>query len=160
MGCCQVTRARAAVFLNTLLLATLIIPAGAQEPKSSIGRGFGPVYDRAHETTMAGTVQEVLAEPQAGGLRGVHLLVAGPQRMVDAHLGAFLSKETKDSLHAGMQVQLIGALIQLHDKEYLLVRELSIDGHTVVIRTQRGFFVQPRGTNIVEKTKATKGELQ
>ncbi len=160
MSCCQVTRARAAVFFNTLLLATLIIPAGAQEPKSAVGRGFGPAYDLAHETTMAGTVQEVLAQPQAGGLGGVHLLVAGPQGVLDAHLGAFLSKETKDSLHAGMQVQLVGAPVQLHDKAYLLVRELSIDGHAVVIRTERGFFVQPHGTNIVKKTKATKGELQ
>ena len=160
MSCCQVTRARAAVFFNTLLLAAFMIPAGAQEPKSAVGRGFGPAYDLAHETTMAGTVQDVVSKPQAGGLGGVHLLVVGPQGVLDAHLGAFLSKETKDSLHAGVQVQLIGVPIQLRDKQYLLVRELSVDGHRVVIRTERGFFVQQRGSNIVKRTNATKGELQ
>lgn len=160
MSCCQVTRARVAVFFSTLLLAMLIIPAGAQEPKSTVGQSSGPAYDLAHETTMAGTIQDVVIKPQAGGLGGVHLLVVGQQGVVDAHLGAFLSKETKDSLHAGMSVQIVGAPVQLRDAEYLLARELSIDGHTVVIRTERGFFVQPRGSNIVKRTKATKGEQQ
>ena len=157
---CSHFYSRAAVCLGVFLLASLILSAGAQEPKSAIGRGFGPAYDLAHETTLTGTIQDVVSKPQSSGLGGLHLLVAGPDGVVDAHLGAFLSKETKDSLHAGMSIQVVGAPMQLADKEYFLARELSIDGHTVVIRTQRGFFVQPRGTNIVKRTKAAKGELQ
>ena len=157
---CSYFYARAAVCLNALLLAALIIPAGAQEPKSTVGRGFGPTYDVAHETTLTGTIEDVVTKPAAGGVGGLHLMVAGPRGVVDAHLGALLSKETKDSLHAGMPVQIIGAPMQLHDKEYFLARELNVDGHTVVIRSERGFFVLPRGGNIVKRTKAAKGEQQ
>ena len=160
MSCGHFIYTRATVCLNVLLLAILIIPAGAQEPKSTVGRGFGPAYDVAHETTLNGTIEDVVTQPQAGGVGGLHLMVAGPQGVVDAHLGAFLSKETKDSLRAGMPVQIIGAPMQLHDKEYFLARELNVDGHTVVIRTERGFFVQPRGGNTVKRTQAAKGEQQ
>ncbi len=157
---CSHFYARAAICLNALLLATLIIPAGAQEPKSTVGRGFGPAYDVAHETTLTGTIEDVVTKPQAGGVGGLHLMVVGPQGVVDVHLGDFLSKETKDSLHAGMPVQIIGAPMQLHDKEYFLARELNIDGHTVIIRSERGFFVLPRGGDVVKRTKAAKGEQQ
>jgi hypothetical protein len=157
---CSHFYARAAVCLNALLLAALIIPAGAQEPKSTVGRGFGPAYDVTHETTLSGTIEDVVTKPPAGGVGGLHLMVAGPQGVVDAHLGSFLSKETKDSLHAGMPVQIIGAPIQLHEKEYFLARELNVDGKTVVIRSERGFLVLPRGGNIVKRTKAAKGEQQ
>jgi hypothetical protein len=157
---CSHFYARAAVCLNALLLAILVIPAGAQEPRSMVGRGFGPAYDVAQETTLTGTIEDVVSKPAAGVVGGLHLMVAGTQGVVDAHLGAFLSKETKDSLHAGMSVQIIGAPMQLHDKEYFLARELNVDGHTVVIRSERGFFVLPRGGNIVKRTKAAKGEQQ
>lgn len=157
---CSHFYARAAVCLNALLLAILVIPAGAQEPKSTVGHGFGPAYDIAHETTLTGTIEDVVTKPAAGGVGGLHLMIAGPQGMVDAHLGAFLSKETKDSLHAGMPVQIIGAPMQLHDKEYFLARELNVDGHTVVIRSERGFLVLPHGGNAVKKTREAKGEQQ
>lgn len=157
---CSHFYARAAVCLNALLLAALIIPAGAQEPKSAVGRGFGPAYDVAHETTLTGTIEDVVTKPAAGGVGGLHLMVTGPQGVVDAHLGAFLSKETKDSLRAGMPVQIVGAPMQLHDKEYFLARELNIDGHTIVIRSERGFLVVPRAGNAVKRTKVAKGEQQ
>jgi hypothetical protein len=161
MICGHFIYSRAAVrLLNALLFVTLIISARAQEPKSSVGGGFGPAYDVAHETTLTGTIQDVVTKPAAGGMGGLHLLVNGPQGTVDAHLGAFLSKETKDSLHTGMLVQIVGAPIQLHDKEYFLARELNIDGHTVVIRSERGFLVLPRRGNAVKRTKEAKGELQ
>lgn len=159
MRCSHFIFVRAAVCLDILLLA-MIIPAGAQEPKSSVGHGFGPAYDITHETTLTGTIEDVVTKPAAGGVGGLHLLVAGPQGVVDAHLGAFLSKETKDGLHAGMPVEIIGAPMQLHDKEYFLARELNVDGHKVVIRTERGFFVLPRGGNTVKRTQAAKGEQQ
>lgn len=157
---CSDFYARAAVCLNALLLAILIIPAGAQEPKPTVGRGFGPAYDVVHETTLTGTIEDVVTKPAAGGVGGLHLMVAGPEGVVDTHLGAFLSKETKESLHAGMPVQIIGAPMQLDDKEYFLAREINLDGRTVVIRSKRGIFVLPRGGNAVKRTKEAKGEQQ
>ena len=163
MSCSHFMNTRAAAgLLSVLLLVTLAIPASAQESKSSIGKGFGAPYDSARETTLTGTIQEVVTKPAAGGIGGLHLLVAGPEGVIDTQLGSFLSQETKDALQAGMPVQIIGAPIQLNDKEYFLAREINIGGRTIVIRNERGFFVIPRSGRTVKRTTAdtAKGELQ
>jgi hypothetical protein len=161
MICGHSIYSRAAVcLLNGLLLGTLLIPARAQESRSKVGRGFGPAYDVARETTLTGTIEDVVTKPEAGGVGGLHLLVNGPQGIVDAHLGAFLTQETKDALHAGIPVQIIGAAMQLRDKEYFLARELNIGGRTIVIRSERGFFINPHRDHVVNRSKAAKGEQQ
>lgn len=79
-----------------MLFAILTVPMSAQAaPESSGGHGFGSAYDVAHETTLVGTIQSVVTKKrEAGSTDGMHLLIAGPQGAVDAHIGSFLSKET------------------------------------------------------------------
>ena len=48
----------------------------AAAPESRAGQGFGPAYDLAHETTLAGTIQGVVTRPEAGSPAGMHLLIA------------------------------------------------------------------------------------
>ena len=133
---------RTASLLAGLLLAISVVPAAAQvAAESHLGRGFGPVYDGAHEITLSGTIQEVVTTHVAGSPAGIHLLVAGPQGVVDAHVGPFLSKETKESLHAGMPVRIVGAMSSVAEKSYLLARELTVGGSTVTVRTERGLLL-------------------
>ena len=69
--------------LTALLFAIVAVPLGAQPASESRpGRGFGPVYDTAHETTLNGTIREVVTKHVAGSPAGMHLLVAGPQGVV------------------------------------------------------------------------------
>lgn len=126
--------------LLTALFAVLAIPLGAYAaPESRVGRGFGPVYDAAHEITFNGTIQKVVTKHVAGSPAGMHLVVTGPQGQFDAHVGAFLNKETKEALHAGVPVQIVGAMTSLHGKKsYLLVRELTVDDKTVTVRGKNG----------------------
>ena len=105
--------------------------------------GFGPAYDAAHETVLHGTIKEVVTKHAIGTPAGIHLLVAGPQGVVDAHLGPFLSKETKEALQTGTSVWIAGATLSLHGKQYFLARQLNVNGHTVTIRNARGFLVHP-----------------
>ena len=141
--------------LTGLLCAVLAIPAGAQATSEShVGRGLGPVYDAAHETTLIGTIQEVVTKHVAGSPAGMHLLVAGLEGVVDVHVGPFLSQETKDALHTGTPVQIVGAMTQLQDKDYFLAREVSVGGRTITIRSARGFLVYPHADRVV-KTRAT-----
>src|ERR1700691_5191074 len=85
--------------LLSLLLATLAVPLGAQPASTTpVAKGFGPVYDAAHEITLDGTIQNVISKHVTGSPAGMHLLVAGQHGVVDAHVGLFLSKETKESL--------------------------------------------------------------
>ena len=132
-----------------LICALLAIPLGAQAPESHAGRGFGPAYDAAREKTLIGTVQEVVTQHVAGTPAGMHLLVTGPEGVVDVHVGPFLTKETKEALHTGTPVQIVGADVLLHDKQYFLARELGIGGRAITIRSTRGLLVYPHSNRVV-----------
>src|ERR1700723_19762 len=94
-----------------LLFAILAVPLGAQPAgETHVAQGFGVTYDRAHEITLSGDVQQVVTRHVVGAPGGMHLLVAGPKGLVDALIGPFMSKETKDALHTGTPVQIVGAM--------------------------------------------------
>jgi hypothetical protein len=111
-------------------------------PDSHAGRGFTAAYDAAHEITVTGNVEEVFTKHIAGSPAGMHLWIAGPQGRVDAHLGPFLSKDTRDALHAGTPVQIVGAMETLHGKQILLARQLIFGGRIVTIRSPHGLLVR------------------
>ena len=156
-----------AVLLTGLILVAASLPLGASTaPAARPAQGFGPVYDAAHETILAGTIQEVVTKHTAGSPAGMHLMVNAAKGVVDAHLGPFLSKETKDALQTGMPVQIVGATLQLKDKEFFLARQVTIGGRTITIRNTRGMLVHPRpqGQRVVKVKNtaavATKGGAQ
>jgi hypothetical protein len=130
--------------LAGLLLTILTIPLSAQPVRTSHpGRGFGLGYDAAHEVTLNGTVQEVITRHVLGTPAGMHLLIAGPQGTVDAHVGPFLTKDTREALRTGLPIQIVGATEKLHGKQYLLARQLIFGGRMVTVRSERGFLLQP-----------------
>jgi hypothetical protein len=125
-----------------LCLAMVAIPLGAQPTHvSQPGRGFGPGYNATHETTLNGTVQEVLTHHPVGSPAGTHLMVAGPQGMVDVHIGSFLTKDTREALHVGLPIQVVGAEQTLHGRQYLLARQIIFGGRLVTVRSSNGFLV-------------------
>jgi hypothetical protein len=129
--------------LAGLLLAILAVPLGAQlAPETRATRAVGPVYDAAHEITLNGTIQEVVTKRVAGSPVGMHLLVAGPEGVVDAHVGPYLTKDTQEALHAGLPVQIVGAVEQLQGKSILLARQLIFGGRTVTVRSENGFLMR------------------
>lgn len=131
--------------LASLLVAILAVPLGAQTAaESRPGSGFGPSYDAAHEIVLEGTIQEIVTGHAVGSPAGMHLLVAGPQGVTDAHVGPFLTQETKDALLTGAQVQMVGARLSLHGKDYLLVRQLTVGGRSVTLRSKHGLLVHER----------------
>jgi hypothetical protein len=153
----------AGLFLG-LLFAILPIPLGAQAaPASHVGQGFGPGYDAAHETTLTGTIQEVVTKHEAGSPAGMHLLVAGAEGVVDTHVGPFLSEDSKEALHVGTPVEIVGATIQLHEKQYFLAREIKVGGTTITVRSARGFLVRGHSdrsvtTKTVSRSEETRSE--
>jgi hypothetical protein len=147
--------------ISALLFAILTVPLGAQPaPETRSPHGFGPFYDAAHEITINGDIQEVVTRRIAGSPAGMHLLVAGPEGQVDAHVGPFLSKEIKDALHTGTPVRIIGAMASLNGKNYLLARELSVGGTTVKLRSKSGLLLRkhPAGLTPPENQKMSQLE--
>jgi len=143
--------------LTGLLLATMAVPLGAQ-PASEFraGRGIGPVYDAAHEITINGTVQEVVTKHALGSPAGMHLLVSRAESTVDAHVGSFLTKDVQEALHTGLPIQIVGAMEEIHGKQYLLARQLIFGGHTVAVRNERGFLVH----NVPSRTRSRTVRVQ
>lgn len=146
--------------LTGLLFAILTIPLSAQAaPQSRAGKGFGPAYDAAHETTLTGTIEEVVTKHSAGNPPGMHLLVTGPHGVVDTHLGPYLTEETKDALHTGTPIQVVGATTQVRGKQYFLARELSVGGRTITIRNAHGFLVLPHVDRTAKATTTADAEV-
>ena len=141
--------------LAGLLFAILAVPLGAQPASETrVGHGIGPVYDAAREITVTGSVQEVVTRHVPGRPAGIHLMVAGPQGVVDAHVGPFLSKGMKEALHTGTPVQLVGAMTSVRGKKYLMVRELNVGGSTVTVRSEHGLLVHSYGSSLKTKESA------
>ncbi len=126
-----------AALLSGLLLATSSVPLKAQ-PAIESHHGIGTGYDAAHEITLEGTIEQVQTRHVTGSPAGLHLMIAGPKGMVDAHLGALLSRQTKELLLAGMPVKIVGAMTTSRGKSYLLTRLLTIGDRTVKVRGKSG----------------------
>lgn len=147
--------------LVSLLFAILSIPLGAQvTAKSDAGRSFGPSYDAAREATIEGTIQQVVTQHQAVSPAGVHLLVDSPQGVVDAHIGPFLNKETIAALSTGAAVQVIGAPLSLHGKNYFLARQLTVGGRVITVRSAHGFLVHQSAPRAAGSKRDVKSDQQ
>jgi hypothetical protein len=147
-----------AALLSGLLLATLSVPLNAQPAdQTHPAHGFGPVYDAAHETTLEGTIERVQTKRVVGSPAGTHIFVAGPDGLIDAHLGSLLSKQTKESLLVGMPVHVVGATTLLRGRSYLYVRQLTIAGRLVTVRGVNGIPVPERNSHAEWRTRKTAG---
>jgi len=136
--------ARALACLAACMLLAAVAAQATAAKAPSVGRGFGFAYDPAHEVTLVGTVQELVTHPAHGNPPGLHVLVSSSGKLVDAHLGPFLSKENQQSLHTGQLVQIIGVHEQVHGRDILLARQLVFAGRQVTVRNERGFLVRGR----------------
>ncbi len=137
--------------LAGMLFATVIVivPLGAHAASATRpAPGARLVYDAAHEITLEGTIQQVVTKHTVGSPAGMHLLVAGPEGLTDAHVGPFLTKSTKAALVAGMPVKIVGSTSMLHGKSYLLARQLTVGEKTVTVRSKRGIMMPPHSDNL------------
>jgi hypothetical protein len=145
--------------LSGALCLLFAVPSGAQTAESRPAHNALRVYDTAHEVTINGNVEKVLAS-RAGGPAGMHLLVSGAHGTVDAHVGPYLSKSAKAALHAGLPVQLVGAMATARDGQVLLVRQLMYGGQTVNIRNSSGFLLRPQSSAKNDPFAARNGGAQ
>ncbi len=137
----RLTNLRNAAVLFIALSFALALPAGAQ----SANRKGLAAFDAAKETTLQGTIKEVVAHPPAGSPLGMHLTVATTTGTQDVHLGSYLSKNvTENLLHANAQVIVVGSSLNLAGKNVFLARQLVVGGETVSVRNEQGFLSKPR----------------
>ena len=134
--------------LPGVLLACLAVPVAAQSGlESQPVRGMA-AYNAAHESTINGTVEQVITKRTLGSPAGMHLLVSGSNGIVDAHVGPFLSRETQQALHTGLPLQVVGAMETVRGKRYLLARQLVYGGQTITIRNANGILLRPAQSSL------------
>ncbi len=149
-----------AAWLTCVLFAALAVPLNAQVAGESNPQHPSRLgYDKAHEITLSGTIQSVVSHSAPGVPTGLHLLVAGPQGTVDAHLGPYVSKDVKAALENGTPVEIVGATERIHGKSYLLARELVVDGHTVTIRSKNGFLLMGQSVRASRNNEQSRLQL-
>jgi hypothetical protein len=127
-----------------LLFAIFTLPLTAQAAPDTRAtrRPVSLGYDKAHEITLNGTIQEAVSMRVAGSPIGLHLMVASSKGIVNAHLGPFLDKGTQAALHTGTPVQLVGAMETINGRDYLLARQVIFGGRLVTVRSENGFLVR------------------
>jgi hypothetical protein len=129
-----------ALIVGLIALLTIVaVPLTAQAAdQAHTAKGIGPVYDAAHEITIDGIIQSVITKTTPGSPAGMHLLVMGPEGLVDAHVGPFLNTQTKAELKEGVSVQIVGAMVSIRGKDFLFARQMTVAGHTITLRNEHG----------------------
>jgi len=134
--------ARTFACLMVLVLVIVLAAQAATSPQSAATRGLGFTYDPAQEVTIVGAISGFVSQPASGSPVGLHLLISSGGKVVDAHLGPFVSKENQQALHTGQLVQIVGVNENVHGNNVLLARQLIFHGRLVTVRNERGFLVR------------------
>jgi hypothetical protein len=125
-----------------LVLGIVLAAQATTSSQSAAARGVGFTYDPAQEITIVGAISAFVSQPAPGSPVGLHLLISSGGKVVDAHLGPFVSEENQQALHTGQLVQIVGVNENVHGKNVLLARQLIFDGRLVTVRNERGFLVR------------------
>jgi DNA/RNA endonuclease YhcR with UshA esterase domain len=95
-------------------------------------------YDVSTETTIRGTIQDVI-RPQHSGMMGTHLTVKTATETIEVHLGpSHFIANAGFSFAKGDSVQVLGSIVMMDDGEFLIAREITKDGKTLVLRDKMG----------------------
>jgi len=136
----MISRRCVPVLASLLLTMSATVSFSQPSRTSQPGPGlFRSHYNAAAEIRVDGTIQELVTQRTPGSPAGIHLLIAGTQGIVDAHLGPFVSKETRAALRFGVPIQVVGSMTAVNGKQYLLARQLIFDGRAVTVRSPHGF---------------------
>lgn len=111
------------------------------------------------QLSATGTIQEVVSTHEPGSPRGLRLVVAGPQGVIDANVGPYLTADVQQGLAAGQPIAVNGVLGTFNGHDYLLVRQLTMGDRQITIRNARGFLVHPASTH-PRQNAVTRGDNQ
>jgi len=103
-------------------------------------------YDASQEVTLNGTISSVLAKASPGMIPGAHLLLTTVDGAMDISLGTAVRQGAGAlSITAGQQVEVVGIMKTIKQKQVFLARSVQAGSHLYVIRNQHGIPVSPIG---------------
>jgi len=154
---CTIRRSAVALLFSALPLLTIQAQtASAQSSSTQISstqisyaqsKPAGPLtYDAAEEVTLNGAISSVLVKASPGMFPGAHLLLTTVDGAVDISLGTAGRQGTGAlSLAAGQQVEVVGIMKTIKQKQVFLARTVQAGSHLYVIRNKHGIPVSSIG---------------
>jgi hypothetical protein len=165
----KMNKSRRLVILFCLSVCAAAAPSAALAQSASAAtpsNSFNEARPKQSETpapgdelAASGTIQEIISTNTPGTPRGLRMILIGPQGVIDASLGPYLTSVVQQSLTAGQLVAVDGVAVTLNGHDYLLVRQLTIGDHQIGVRNDKGFLIHP-ASNHARQATITKGEGQ
>lgn len=118
------------------------------------------VTPEANVVTVTGTIQDIVSKRKTGTNGSLHLVLAGPQGIVNASMGPYLTSEVKTALAKGTSVQVAGISRTINGQNYVLVQELTFGSQKVTVRNENGSLIRPQSALTASSRKGhtvTKG---
>ena len=141
----MVTTHRRLIVVAWSILALAIASHGLAQPPQ--GRGQGPMYNVATETTVKGSVQNVETVAGGGGgggrgrqgLGGLHLTLKTSAETLNVHLGpvAFLA-EQKLTIATGDALEIVGSRVTIDGEAVMIAKAVTKGGTSYTLRDASG----------------------
>jgi hypothetical protein len=144
------------------LLPFLFLQPPVYAQAAPVTTRVGPFsYDVAKEITLDGIVSTVLPNPAPGMIPGSHLLLFTSSGSVDVSLGTLaLRGKNAFSAQPGQQVEAIGIMKTLRDKQVFLARTVKVGDSVYAIRNVHGIPLPPQSRERATPGDVRKGETQ
>ena len=130
--------------LTLMAFSVFAVPSQADTVKQTKKPTVTPRYhyDASKEVTLKGTISSVVKQPSKGMLIGEHLMLSTSSGSVDAHIGAYSSRDKRlNKLAAGQSISVTGEKMNVRGRDVFIVRTLESEGKTIPVRNTHGFFV-------------------
>jgi len=123
------------------LLATgpaLSVASMAQSPAAQ--SPAAPRYDTSTETTLIGSVEDVLNTTSPQGRGGTHLTLKTEKETINVHVGpSWFLAEKEISFAKGDQITVTGSRVKFEGSDALIAREIKKGEQTISLRDAQGF---------------------
>ncbi len=125
---------------NRIFLTLLLLVAAATYSFGQASQGMPHRYDPATETTVTGTVEEVLHPSGPNGMIGTHVNLKTDSGVLEVHIGpeAFISKQGF-TIEKGDTLTVIGSKQVIGGKDALIAKEVKKGDKVLTLRDANGF---------------------
>ena len=127
------------------LLWMCMAGAWAQHKSGSLPNAVRLGWSPGNEITLSGQIAEIPTTKAPGSPPGMNFVLNGTQHTLLVNAGTNLGETMRARLRTGVPVEVTGVMQRISGQDYLLARQLVVDGTTVPLRNANGFPVRPIG---------------
>jgi hypothetical protein len=126
--------------------------ANGQSPTNPQSEGLLTPWNTADEILVSGSIESVVPKQASGSPSGLNLRISSTRGELYANIGPGLGAQSPQKLTSGQFLTLTGLVRTYNGNQYILVRILNINGHTLVVRNAQGIPMK----NVLTATQSTR----